>query len=83
MGISNQEHKTTFLPSDQESCVKFFEECYTLLVKIEAILNSRSLTPYSSDSQDLSVLTPSHCLVGDLLLQSAEKCYLEAKKKSS
>lgn len=42
-----------------------FEECYTLLVGIEAVLNSRPITPCSNDPQDLSVLTPSHFLVGD------------------
>lgn len=57
-----------------------FEECNTLLVEIEAILNSRPLTPCSSDLQDLSVLTPSHFLVGDLLLQPAENSYLEVKE---
>jgi len=44
-----------------------FEECYTLLVEIEAIVNSRPITPCSSDPQDLSVLSPAHFLVGDFL----------------
>jgi len=52
-----------------------FEECYNLLVGIEAVPNSRPLTLYSSDPQDVSVLTPSHFLVGDYLLQPVERDY--------
>lgn len=54
-----------------------FEECYTLLVGIEAVLNSRPLTPLSNDVQDLSVLTPSHFLIGERLLQPVEQDYLD------
>lgn len=45
-----------------------YEELTTLLVQIEACLNSRPLTPMSSDPADLSVLTPGHFLTGDALL---------------
>lgn len=44
-----------------------FEELNTVLVRIKAILNSRPLTPLSTDPSDLSVLTPGYFLIGDSL----------------
>lgn len=41
-----------------QGLVLTFEEAYTLLIQIEAVLNSRSLILLPSDPQDLSVLTP-------------------------
>ncbi|XP_011859672.1 PREDICTED: uncharacterized protein LOC105557117 [Vollenhovia emeryi] len=53
-----------------------FEKYYTLLTKIESILNSRPLTPLSCDPNDVSALTPAHFLVGDSLLLPAEYNYV-------
>lgn len=50
-----------------------YEEMYTLLVEIEAILNSRPLTPLSHDPNDYLPLCPSHFLIGDSLLLPPEE----------
>lgn len=49
-----------------------FEEATTLLIQIEAILNSRPITPLSSDPNDCSYLTPGHFLIGDSLISYPE-----------
>jgi transposase InsO family protein len=49
-----------------------FEELNTVLTRAEACLNSRPITPMSSDPNDTSVLTPGHFLIGDSLLSIPE-----------
>lgn len=45
-----------------------FEQLATLLAKITACLNSRPLTPLSTDPKDLLVLTPGHFLTGQPII---------------
>jgi len=49
-----------------------YEEMHTLLCRIEAILNSRPISPMSDDPSDLNPLTPAHFLIGGSLTQPAE-----------
>lgn len=41
-----------------------FEHLYTVLTEIEAIMNSRPISPLSANPNDLTPLTPSHFLIG-------------------
>jgi hypothetical protein len=41
-----------------------YEEMTTVLCRIEAVANSRPLTPLSDDPNDLMALTPAHFLIG-------------------
>lgn len=50
-----------------------FESLYTVVTQVEAVLNSRPLTPLSPDPNDLSYLTPGHFLVGDALASLPER----------
>lgn len=50
-----------------------FEEFSTIMCQIEAILNSRPLSPLSSDASDLNCLTPGHFLIGSALTAYPER----------
>lgn len=50
-----------------------FECLYTLLVQVEAILNSRPLSPLSQNPNDLIPLTPAHFLIGKPLTSVPER----------
>ncbi|XP_066261199.1 uncharacterized protein [Euwallacea similis] len=55
-----------------------YEEMYTLLVKIEACLNSRPLMPISNDINDYAPLNPAHFLIGDSLASLPQPDYQNA-----
>ena len=52
-----------------------FEQFYTFITEVEAILNSRPLTPISSDPNDPIVLSPGHYLIGNSLTSLPEVNY--------
>lgn len=54
-----------------------FEEYITLITEIEAMLNSRPLTPLTNDPLDINVLTPAHFFIGDSLTQPVQHNYLD------
>lgn len=49
-----------------------YEELSTVLTQIEAILNSRPISPLSENAEDLDILTPGHFLVGSALTAPIE-----------
>lgn len=56
-----------------------FEEFSTVLTQIEAMLNSRPLTPMSADPNDLSALTPGHFLTLEPLVMLPEENFVESR----
>ncbi|XP_018908497.2 uncharacterized protein [Bemisia tabaci] len=54
-----------------------FTELDTLICRIEAMLNSRPLTPLSSDPSDLTPLTPAHFIIGSSIATPVERIHGE------
>ena len=52
-----------------------FEELYTVFTQIEACLNSRPISPMSSEPNDLTALTPGHFIAGGPLTAIPEPDY--------
>jgi len=50
-----------------------FEEFYTLLCQVEAVLNSRPICPLGNNPDNLQVLTPGHFLIGTSLLAPPDR----------
>lgn len=55
-----------------------FEQFNTFVTEIEAILNSRPLTPISSGPNDFLVLTPAHFLIGETLTSIPQRDFRTA-----
>ncbi|XP_015118964.1 uncharacterized protein LOC107042432 [Diachasma alloeum] len=53
-----------------------FEELITVLIQIEAQLNSRRLCPLSDDPEDCRALTPGHFIIGDAINAVSEPSLL-------
>lgn len=56
-----------------------YEEMYTLLTRIEAILNSRPIGAMTTDPNDGDYLSPGHFIVGTPLLSPPEEDFTETK----
>lgn len=53
-----------------------FEDFMTVLCQVEACLNSRPLSPLTSNPSDLQPLTPAHFLIGERLTSLPDKHYV-------
>lgn len=53
-----------------------FEQLQTVMIEIEAMLNSRPFTPLSEDPNDFQVLGPAHFLIGEPMVYYYPKKYM-------
>jgi len=56
------------------------DELQTVLIQIEAVLNSRPMIPLSNDPNDHTYLSPAHFLIGDTFTAPPEPILLEVKE---
>ena len=49
-----------------------YQELATVLIRIEAVINSRRLTTVSDDIRDLTPITPAHLVLGRFLFSSPD-----------
>ncbi|GFU61550.1 integrase catalytic domain-containing protein [Trichonephila clavipes] len=61
---ADRSEETVLLNSDSSSILDELLELSNNYFKVEGILNSRQLTPLSSDADNFDVLTPGHFLIG-------------------
>lgn len=54
-----------------------YEELTTFLIQVEACLNSRPLSPLSSDPTEMSPLTPGHFLIGAAINSVPENSFID------
>lgn len=76
-GIKSMKHHLKRVIGDH---LYTFEQFTTILCKIEAIVNSRPITPISDDPNDLQVLTPGHFLTGRSLIAKPERNFLTSPR---
>lgn len=63
----------THLKKTIGSSLLTFEELSTVLVQIEAVLNSRPLCPTSNQPEEFNFLSPAHFLIGESLVAPPER----------
>ncbi|XP_065094041.1 uncharacterized protein LOC135714581 [Ochlerotatus camptorhynchus] len=78
-GVKQVKHHLKRIVGDRKLT---FEELYTTLTQIEAVLNSRPLAPSSDDPNDYTAITPAHFLVGREMQAIAEPSYLHLKENT-
>lgn len=76
-GIKQVKYHPTRIVGDRKLS---YEELYTTLTQIEAVLNSRPLVPCSDDPNDFTAITPAHFLIGREMQAVAEPSYLNLRE---